>query len=193
MPNLKRHLLVAVCAASAALPVAPVALLCAPPAQAQPDLPDPPGYIPGAPDAEPGSFSYPYNVIVVGPPPETDSRGTRISAGVDKDAKSAGLPGSSLGNAQQAGGPLVSSNSRYGITGGLEPPAGGNPGIDVRAGIQAQPSFENPGGLPPQNPLPVESGQPDELSTPGGYPAPVLETPGTTREGPAGVEGLIPQ
>ena len=87
----------------------------------------------------------------------------------------------------------MSSNSRYGITAGLEPPAGGNPGIDVRAGIAAVPSAENASGQPLQTPLPIESTQPDELMTPGGYPAPILETPGTVREGPAGVFGPTPQ
>jgi hypothetical protein len=185
MGRVTRHLL----AASAA----GVAVSLAPVAGAQPSTPGAPGYVPGAPDVEPGSFSYPYNVIVVGPPPETDSRGTRISAGVDPGAKSTGMPGSSLGNSQQADGPLVSSNSRYGITGGLEPAAGANPGIDVRAGIQARPSYEDPAGRPPEAPLPVESAQPDELVTPGGYPAPILETPGTVREGPAGIFGPVPQ
>lgn len=155
-----------------------------------PSIPDFAEVIPGL---QPGSFSYPYNVIVVGPPPATDARGTRISAGVDPDMKADGLPGSSLGNAPQADGPLVTANSRYGITAGLEPAAGGNPGPDVRAGIASVPSAEDPSGQPPQTPVPIESSQPDELSTPGGYPAPILETPGTVREGPAGVFGPLPQ
>ncbi|OAN41719.1 hypothetical protein [Mycolicibacterium iranicum] len=172
-------------------------LASAPSAAAQPA--NPPSN-PGAPDftqvipgLQPGSFSYPYNVIVVGPPPATDSRGTRVSAGVDKDMKADGLPGSALGNSPQAGGPLVSSNARYGISAGLEPAAGGNPGLDIRAGVSAVPSGEDPSGQPPQAPVPIESGQPDELATPGGYPAPILETPGTIREGPTGVFGPQPQ
>lgn len=185
MGHVTRHLLAA--------SVAGVALSLASPAGAQPTTPGAPGYVPGAPDVEPGSFSYPYNVIVVGPPPATDSRGTRISASVDTDMKSTGLPGSSLGNSPQADGPLVSSNSRYGISAGAEPPQPANPGIDVRAGIAGELAGESPTGQPPQTPAPIESDQPQELSTPGGYPAPILETPGTVREGPAGVFGPVPQ
>ncbi len=190
MGSTPRHLLVATAAVAAALPLAPAVA-------AQPvnpvNTPGAPDFTQVIPGLQPGSFSYPYNVIVVGPPAATDSRGTRISAGVDKDAKSAGLPGSSLGNSPQAGGPLVTSNSRYGITAGLEPPGTANPGIDVRAGIAAVPSGEAADGQPPQTPVAIESAQPDELFTPGGYPAPILETPGTVREGPEGVEGLVPQ
>ncbi|MDG4668462.1 hypothetical protein [Mycobacterium sp. 236(2023)] len=183
----KRHLLLAAAAAAAAFVLAPSA-------GAQPD--DVPGDFDfgiGPPGLQPGSYSYPYNVIVVGPPPATDSRGTRISAGVDKDAKSAGLPGSSLGNSQQAGGPLTSANTRNGISAGLEPAGEANTGIDVRAGIAAVPTGESANGQPPQDPIAIESSQPDELSTPGGYPAPILETPGTVREGPGGVFGPQPQ
>lgn len=191
MRKMTRHLLLAAAAAAAA------ALPLAATAAAQPvnpvDTPGSPDFDQVIPGLQPGSFSYPYNVIVVGPPPETDSRGTRISAGVDQGAKSTGLPGSSLGNSQQAGGPLVSSNTRFGITGGLEPSSGANPGIDVRGGVAATPSSENASGRPPQDALPIESVQPDELATPGGYPAPILETPGTVREGPAGVYGPTPQ
>lgn len=176
---------------------AAAALSLAPAAAAQPvnpvDAPGSPDFTQVIPGLQPGSFSYPYNVIVVGPPAATDSRGTRISAGVDKDMKADGLPGSSLGNSQQAGGPLVSSSTRYGITAGLEPPGAGNPGIDVRGGVAATPSSENASGRPPQDAMPIESVQPDELATPGGYPAPILETPGTVREGPAGVYGPTPQ
>src|SRR5688572_15557494 len=58
--------------------------LPAPSAGAEPvPLPGPPPYVPGAPDAEPGSFDYPYNVIAVGPPAATDSRGVRIGSNVD--------------------------------------------------------------------------------------------------------------
>ena len=196
MSGVRRAVVLAASAAVAAVPLSVVSGL-SPVAAAQPQnpapSPDTPGFVNVIPDLEPGSFSYPYNVIEVGPPPATDSRGTRISAGVDQDSKSVGLPGSSLGNSQQAGGPLVSSNTRNSITGGLEPAAGANPGIDVRAGTAALPSAETANGLPPQTPIAIESSQPDDLSTPGGYPAPVLETPGTVREGPAGVFGAQPQ
>jgi hypothetical protein len=180
--NVKWHMLLA--AAAGALALAPVA------GADPPDLPDQPGYVPGAPDTEPGSFSYPYNVIAVGPPPATDSRGVRISSSVDKVAQSTGLPGSSLGNGQQADGPLVTSNSRYGISAGLEPPSGANPGIDVRAGIAAVPSAEDPSGAPQATPPQIESTAPDNLGgTPGGYAAPLLETPGNPRLGVLGVDG----
>ena len=182
MRKLKRHLLLAVSAAGAALALAPAAA-------AQPDMPDPPGYVPSAPDVEPGSFSYPYNVIAVGPPPATDSRGTRISSNADKDAKSTGLPGSSLGNSEQAAGLLTTANARYGISAGMEPPGAANPGIDARAGIAAVPSAEDPSGKPPSSPEAIESSAPDELSTPGGYTAPILETPGNPHTGVAGLEG----
>lgn len=173
--------------------VAGVSLALAPQAGAQPSTPGAPGYLPGAPDTEPGSFSYPYNVIPVGPPPATDARGARISAGVDSDMKSAGLPGSSLGNSPQAAGPLVTSNSRYGISAGAEPPQAASTGIDARAGIAGELAGESPSGQPPQLLPPIESAQPAELTTPGGYPAPILETPGTIREGPAGAFVPAPQ
>lgn len=197
MPAVSRHTVLPASVASAALLAAfPGALLWAPVATADPSnpviLPDTPGYVVGAPDIEPGSFSYPYNVIAVGPPPATDSRGTRISASVDTDMKSAGLPGSSLGNTPQAAGPLVTSNSRYGISAGAEPPQPANTGIDVRAGIAGELAGEDPAGRR-QDPVAVESSQPEELFTPGGYPAPVLETPGTIREGVEGVYGPRPQ
>lgn len=180
---MKRPMMFAVSAAAAAVALAPAAA-------AQPDLPDQPGYVPGVPDAEPGSFSYPYNVIAVGPPPVTDSRGVRISSSVDEAAQSVGLPGSSLGNGPQQDGPLVTSNSRYGISAGLEPPAGVNSGIDVRAGIAAVPSREDPSGAAQANPPQVESVAPDVLGgTPGGYAAPLLETPGNPHQGVAGVDG----
>lgn len=103
--------------------------LAAPSAGAEPvPLPGPPPYVPGAPDAEPGSFDYPYNVIAVGPPAATDSRGVRIGSNVDPPSQSTGLPGSRLGNGEQAPGPLVTSNARYGISAGLELPVPANPG-----------------------------------------------------------------
>lgn len=126
------------------------AVLVAPTAGADPiPLPDPPPYLPGAPLAEPGSFDYPYNVIAVGPPASTDSRGTRIASSVDAPSQSTGLPGSRLGNGEQAPGPLVTSNTRYGISAGLELPVPANPGIDAIAGGAAVPSAENPDGHPP--------------------------------------------
>lgn len=121
------------------------AVLSAPTAGADPvPLPDPPPYLPGAPAAEPGSFDYPYNVIAVGPPAATDSRGVRIGSIVDAPSQATGLPGSRLGNGEQAPGPLVTSNARYGISAGLEPPGPANPGINAGAGV-ALPIAELPG------------------------------------------------
>lgn len=112
-----------------------LAIATAPPAVAQPDLPDPPPWVPLAPDVEPGSFDYPYNVIAVEPPPLTDSRGVRIAATVDNPSQAAGLPGSSRGNAPQDDGPLVTSNTRYGISAGLESPGAPSPGVAAGAGV----------------------------------------------------------
>lgn len=152
-------------------------LLRAPAAAADPvPLPDPPPYLPGAPLAEPGSFDYPYNVIAVGPPPSTDSRGVRISSNADQPSQSTGLPGSKLGNGEQAPGPLVTSNARYGISAGLEIPGPANPGIDARAGIAALPSVEDPAGHSPSAPPPPEAPAPIEGLP--GYPPPQLELPG---------------
>lgn len=149
-------------------------------------LPDPPPYLPGAPTAEPGSFDYPYNVIAVGPPPATDSRGVRIGSNVDPPSQSTGLPGSRLGNGEQAPGPFVTSNSRYGISGGLELPGPANPGIDARAGVSALPSAEDPAGHPPSQFATPEAAAPTEDDLPG-YPPPLLELPGnphSTADGP---------
>lgn len=119
--------------------------LAAPSAGAEPvPLPGPPPYVPGAPDAEPGSFDYPYNVIAVGPPAATDSRGVRIGSNVDPPSQSTGLPGSRLGNGEQAPGPLVTSSARYGISAGLELPVPANPGFDAGVGA-ASPLPELPG------------------------------------------------
>lgn len=157
---------------------AAIAHLLAPSAAADPvPLPDPPPYLPGAPLAEPGSFDYPYNVIDPGPPPATDARGTRISSTVDAPSQSAGLPGSRLGNGEQQSGPLVTSNTRYGITGGLELPGPANPGVDARAGIASVPASESADGQrPPVLPDP-EAIAPTGDDLPG-YPPPLLGLPG---------------
>lgn len=153
------------------------AVLVAPTAGADPiPLPDPPPYLPGAPLAEPGSFDDPYNVIAVGPPAATDSRGTRIASSVDAPSQSTGLPGSRLGNGEQAPGPLVTSNTRYGISAGLELPGPVNPGIDARAGGAASPSRESPDGSPAPVPAQPEAAAPTDGLP--GYPPPLLELPG---------------
>lgn len=153
------------------------AVLGAPTAGADPiPLPDPPPYLPGAPLAEPGSFDYPYNVIAVGPPAATDSRGVRIGSNVDPPSQSTGLPGSRLGNGEQAPGPLVTSNTRYGISAGLELPGPANPGIDARAGGAAVPSAESPDGHPPVVLPPAEAAAP--AGDRPGYPPPLVELPG---------------
>ncbi|MEH3141874.1 MAG: hypothetical protein PGN37_17185 [Mycobacterium kyogaense] len=149
------------------------------PAAAQPDLPDPPPWVPLAPDVEPGSFDYPYNVIAVEPPPLTDSRGVRITATVDGPSQAEGLPGSSRGNAPQDDGPLVTSNSRYGISAGLEPPGTPTPGVAAGAGIAALPAAESPSGTPPSTSPQPESTLPDDLPL---YPVPVIEEPGNPHE-----------
>lgn len=164
---------------------AAAAVVLAPIAAAQPGLPDPPPYIPGAPLPDSGSYSYPYNVIPVGPPPSNDSRGTRVAASVDSQMGSTGLPGSQLGNAEQQDGPLVTSNSRYMISGGSEPAGSPAPGINVGAGVTQLPSASKDGAPPTPPPVP-ESTAPGTLP---GNPMPILETPGTPREGVLGVEG----
>ncbi|KMO76998.1 hypothetical protein MOBUDSM44075_02038 [Mycolicibacterium obuense] len=155
------------------------AIAAAPIAGAQPDLPDPPPWVPLAPDVEPGSFDYPYNVIAVEPPPLTDSRGVRIAATVDTPSQAEGLPGSSRGNAPQDEGPLVTSNSRYGISAGLEPPGTPTPGVSAGAGVAAMPTAESPSGTPPSTVAPPESPLPDDLPV---YPLPAIEEPGNPHE-----------
>lgn len=124
------------------------AVLGAPTAGADPiPLPDPPPYLPGAPLAEPGSFDYPYNVIAVGPPAATDSRGVRIGSNVDPPSQSTGLPGSRLGNGEQAPGPLVTSSARYGISAGLELPVPANPGVGAASPLPDLPG--NPHSIDP--------------------------------------------
>ncbi|WP_099023910.1 hypothetical protein [Mycolicibacterium palauense] len=176
--------LVAATALPAALTLAAALAPIAPVATAQPDLPDPPPYVPGEPEAEPGSFDYTYNIIAVGPPAVTDSRGAQISSSVDPAMGATGLPGSRLGNSGPADGPLVTSNSRYGISGGLEPPGIPTPGINVGAGVSALPSTEDAAGRPPATPLEPESAAPTDVA---GMPPPLLELPGNphgTAEGP---------
>lgn len=152
-----------------------LAIAAAPHAGAQPDLPDPPPWVPLAPDVEPGSFDYPYNVIAVEPPPLTDSRGVRIAVTVDTPSQAAGLPGSSRGNAPQDEGPLVTSNTRYGISAGLEPPGTPPPGVVAGAGVAEAPAAEAPSGSPPSLAPHPESALPDDLQV---YPLPLLEEPG---------------
>lgn len=152
-----------------------LAIAVAPPVMAQPDLPDPPPWVPLAPDVEPGSFDYPYNVIAVEPPPLTDSRGVRIAVTVDGPSQAAGLPGSSRGTAPQDDGPLVTSNTRYGISAGLESPGTPSPGVAAGAGVATPPAAESPSGAAPSAVPQAESPLPEELP---GYPLPVLEEPG---------------
>ncbi|MDY7000034.1 MAG: hypothetical protein SW019_25890 [Actinomycetota bacterium] len=165
--------------------LAAVSTVFAPAAGAQ-DLPDPPPYVPDDSvfSAFPGSYDYTYNVIAVGPPPTTDSRGTNVSATVDSAMSAVGLPGSKLGN----GGPndqgWVSSNAMYGISAGMAPSGQPVGGVNIGAGVSGLAS-ESATGAPPQSPTPVESVMPTDT---GGYPSPVLETPGNPRLGVEGVD-----
>lgn len=125
-----------------------------------PDLPPQPPYIPGDVSPQPGSFSYPYNIILVGPPATTDARGVRITTNAGAGQQLSGLPGSALGNTGQAPGSLTNSSALNGISVGnthSEPP---NPGINITAGPQTSVQLENADGQSPQSVLGIESALP---------------------------------
>ncbi|MCV7183596.1 hypothetical protein [Mycolicibacterium murale] len=144
-----------------AIAAAALLMLTAPGAAAEPpDLPGAPDYVPGAPTPEPGSFSYPYNIIVTGPPATTDSRGVRITTNAGAGQQLSGLPGSQLGNAGQAPGSLTSSSASYGISVGNSHPMPPNAGINISAGPQTSVQLENAGGQSPQSVLGIESALP---------------------------------
>jgi hypothetical protein len=163
--------------------IAAVALLVltAPEAAAEPpDLPGGPDYVPGAPLPEPGSFSYPYNIIVTGPPPTTDARGVRITTNAGAGQQLSGLPGSQLGNAGQAPGSLTSSSASYGISVGNSHPMPPNAGINISAGPQTSVQLESADGRSPQSVLGIESALPTtdptvpvmKIEDPNGQPPP---------------------
>ncbi|AQA05530.1 hypothetical protein BVC93_27695 [Mycobacterium sp. MS1601] len=135
--------------------------VAAPTAAAEPpDLPGAPDYVPGAPTPEPGSFSYPYNIIVTGPPATTDARGVRITTNAAAGQQLSGLPGSQLGNTGQAAGSLTNSSASYGISVGNSHPEPPSPGINISAGPQTSVTLESADGQSPQSVLGIESALP---------------------------------
>lgn len=158
--------------------VAPVA------AAEPPDLPPQPPYIPGDVSPEPGSFSYPYNIILVGPPATTDARGVRITTNAAAGQQLSGLPGSQLGNTGQAPGSLTNSSTLNGISVGNTHSQPANPGINITAGPQTGVTLESPGGLPPQQISDLEAAAPTTDPT---MPVMGLEDPsGKPLTAPAG-------
>lgn len=97
---------------TAATIAGPVTLFQTPAAVADPPPPPPaPPYIPGDVAPAHGSFSYPYNVIVVAPPATVDARGVNVTANVDAAQSSTGLPGSGLGNSPSPPSSLTNSSA----------------------------------------------------------------------------------
>jgi hypothetical protein len=125
------------------------AVMGSPSAGADPTLPDPPPYLPGNVDPVPGSFSYPYNVIMVGPPWTVDARGIQVGTNASAGQPPVGLPGSQLGTSPHPANSLTSANARYGISAGMEPAPAVDPGVIVGAGVPAPSGLEDPKGQPP--------------------------------------------
>lgn len=161
--------------------------LGAPAAAAEPpDLAPAPPYIPGDVSPQPGSFSYPYNIIVVGPPATTDARGVRITTNAAAGQQLSGLPGSQLGNTGQAPGSLTNSSALHGISVGNSHPEPPNPGINITAGPQTSVQLESADGQSPQSVLGIESALPTADPT---MPQIALEDPHGLRpaqQAPAG-------
>ncbi|MGB3485047.1 MAG: hypothetical protein WBB07_22855 [Mycobacterium sp.] len=159
-------------------------LTLVPVAAAAPDLPPQPPYIPGDVSPQPGSFDYPYNIIVVAPPATTDARGVKIHTNAGAGQQLSGLPGSQLGNTGQAEGSLTNSSAQYGISVGNSHPEPPNPGIGITAGPQTSVQLESPDGRRPESALGVESSLPNsdptvpvmELEDPQGNRAPAAAT-----------------
>ncbi|MET0897102.1 MAG: hypothetical protein ABWY45_04225 [Mycobacterium sp.] len=170
---------------AAALTAGALALVSAPVAPAEPpDLAPAPPYIPGDVSPEPGSFSYPYNIILVGPPATTDARGVRITTNAAAGQQLSGLPGSQLGNTGQAPGSLTNSSTLNGISVGNSHSQPPNPGINITAGPQTAVTLESPGGLPPQQVSDLEAAAPTSDPT---VPVMALEDPaGKAPTAPAG-------
>jgi len=129
------------------------AVLSAARAAAEPaPLPDPPPYVPDNVAPYPGSFSYPYNVVMVGPPWTVDARGVQIGTNGAALESPSGLPGSQLGNSPHPDNSLTSSNARYGISAGTLPTPTVDPGVIIGSGPGISDfgtGLESPGGIPP--------------------------------------------
>ncbi|MBO0681328.1 hypothetical protein JRC04_28025 [Mycolicibacterium sp. S2-37] len=150
----------------------------APAASAQLDQPSPPPYIPGNVDPQPGSFSFPYNVILVGPPAAFDARGVNATATVDPAQSAFGMPGDALGNSPPPPNSLTGSNALYGISaGGVDaPPPPGT--VNIAAGHPAATGLEDPSGKPPSNAAGPESAASTAAPS---IPLPALEDPHANR------------
>ncbi|WP_422742696.1 hypothetical protein ACN27E_15300 [Mycobacterium sp. WMMD1722] len=153
-------------------------LTLAPAASAQLEQPAPPPYIPGDVSPDAGSFSFPYNVILVGPPAAFDARGVNAAATVDPAQSAFGLPGDALGNSPPPPNQLTGSNVLYGISAGgvAAPPPPGT--VNIAAGHPADTGLEDPAGRPPTSPSGPES--PASTAAPA-IPLPVLEAPRANR------------
>ena len=172
MSGTKRRVLGAVTGVTALLfPLAPLPIAVAQPA------PPPPPFFPaptlGGLPAAPGSYSATYFVIIPPSPATTDARGVNISTNADPAAAAYGMPGSKLGNSPHKPNVLTSASTRYGIQGGVTPPAVPSTGVIVGGGNQIL-ALEDPRGQPPTSVLGLESVAPD---TAAGLPASVLEDP----------------
>lgn len=154
---------------------APGLVVLSPAAGAQPDQPVPPPFIPGDVSPSAGSFSFTYDVIIVGPPAAFDARGINASATVDPSQSAVGLPGDALGNSPPPPNQLTGSNVLYGISaGGVDAPQ--PPGtVNITAGHPVAPGLEDPSGKPPANPSGMESTAPTTA------PLPALEEPRANR------------
>lgn len=148
-----------------------------PMAAAQPAPPPPPPFFPaptiGSLPVTPGSFSYTYFVIVPPAAATTDARGVNIGTNADPAMAAYGMPGSKLGNSPHKPNVLTSTSTRYGIQGGVTPPATPSTGVIVGGGSQVL-APEDPGGQPPEGGTGLESVAPE---TAPGLPASIVEDP----------------
>lgn len=87
-----------------------------------PPVPFEPG-APGALPSTPGSFSYTWNNFPSVAPATVDARGVKVAATADPRASATGMPGSKLGNSSHIANSLTSASTRYGVLGGVSPPA----------------------------------------------------------------------
>lgn len=148
-----------------------------PMAVAQPAPPPPPPFFPaptlGGLPAVPGSYSATYYVIIPPAPATTDARGVNVGSNADPAAAAYGLPGSKLGNSAHKPNVLTSTSTRYGIQGGITPPAAPSTGVIAGGGSQVL-APEDPSGQPSEGVASLESVAPE---TSPGLPATILEDP----------------
>lgn len=144
---------------------------------------EPPGipFIPGSPAMpSPGAYWMGYGFQTTLPPASSDTRGVNIGGvSADPSQTSTSMPGTKPGpqlvNQAQI---LSNANMRYGIQGGVVPPAdmstlGATPHMFI-GGVTAPGGLESPTGNPPAGPA---AGAGGEVTDPAPPAYPQLESP----------------